>query len=70
MERKLLKHVAAWGFALWLFGYILGIVFFPFVPVDSLGWYITPFGVIALLGVLLKEVEVKTLKEYFLIGIV
>lgn len=46
-----------WGFALWLFGYILGIVFFPLVPTSMIGWVITPFGILATLWVLFKKIK-------------
>ncbi len=57
-----------WGVALWLFGYILGILLFGFVPKDLLGWVITPFGIGASLWVLFTRVKSKELSYYFILG--
>ena len=50
-------NTVLWGFILWLFGYILGFVFFALVPKDVLGWYIMPFGVAITLWVLFKKIK-------------
>ena len=38
-QRKLFLNTLGWGFALWLFGYVLGMLFFAFVPKEFIGWY-------------------------------
>ncbi len=55
MDRKFLVESFGWGFALWLFGYVLGFVFFFLVPPAMLGWAIMPFGTALALFVLFKK---------------
>lgn len=55
-----MRAVLGWGFLLWLFGYILGIILFMFVPQSLLGWVIMPFGIIFTVWVLLKKVKPKS----------
>lgn len=57
-----------WGFILWLFGYVLGIALFAFVPKDAIGWYIMPFGIIVTLLVLFKKIKMVSLGQYFIVG--
>lgn len=70
MSKHFLKDAFLWGFILWLIGYILGIVLFPFVPPDYLGWVITPIGTLLTLWVLFKKVKASSLNYYLGIGIV
>ena len=58
-----------WGFLLWLFGYILGFIFFAFVPKDSIGFFVMPFGIAATLLVLFKVIERKKFQCYVTLGI-
>lgn len=58
-----------WGFGLWLFGYVLGFLFFSLVPVSIIGWVIMPFGIAATLLVLLKKVRGDSWKYYFLVAL-
>jgi hypothetical protein len=51
---RLLTFAAGWGVGLWLIGYVLGIVLFPFVPVPLIGWIIMPIGAPITIWVLLK----------------
>jgi hypothetical protein len=67
--KKTFLNTISWGFLLWLFGYILGFIFFAFVPKDLIGWYITPFGVVATLWVLFKKIHRKSMTCYFGIAI-
>lgn len=69
MNRKFLKDFLGWGVGLWLFGYILGFVFFMFVPKDFLGWAIMPFGVAATLWVLFKKIKGDSIQYYLMLGI-
>jgi len=66
---KVFLNTISWGFALWLFGYILGFVFFAFVPKDLLGWTIMPFGAAVTLWVLFKKIARKEFKCYIGLGI-
>ena len=54
---KILLNTIFWGFVLWLFGYILGFVFFAFVPKEMIGWFVMPLGIVATLFVLLKWIK-------------
>lgn len=62
-------NMFGWGFGLWLFGYVLGIILFAVVPPELLGWVITPFGVAATLWVLLKKVKLSSLSQYVLMSV-
>lgn len=64
MNKQLLKDSLGWGFALWLIGYILGFVFFAFVPKNMLGWVIMPIGTIITLWVLFKKIKGDSFKYY------
>lgn len=67
---KIFLNTVFWGFALWLFGYILGFVFFAFVPKDLLGWYIMPFGILATLWILFKKIKRDSFTCYIGLGII
>jgi hypothetical protein len=69
-KNKIFLNTVFWGFALWLFGYILGFVFFALVPKDVLGWYILPLGVVAILWVLLKKIKREEFMCYFGLGLI
>ena len=69
-KRKIFLNTIFWGFILWLFGYALGFIFFVFVPKDSIGWYILPFGIIATLWVLLKKIKREKLGCYVGLGLI
>lgn len=69
MSKQLLINMFGWGFGLWLFGYVLGIILFAVVPPEMLGWVITPFGVAATLWVLFKKVKLSLLSQYALMSV-
>lgn len=56
-KKQIFLNTLGWGFALWLFGYILGFIFFALVPPAEIGWYIMPLGVLATLWVLWKKIH-------------
>ena len=68
-KKQLLLNTILWGLVLWIFGYILGFIFFAFVPKDLLGWVIMPFGIVATLWVLFKKIERKDFKYYISLGV-
>jgi hypothetical protein len=68
-KKKILLNTLSWGFLLWLFGYVLGFVFFAFVPKDAIGWFILPFGVAATLWVLFKKIERESFGCYIGLGV-
>jgi hypothetical protein len=67
---KILKNSLFWGLILWLFGYVLGIAFYGFVPMEMLGWAIMPFGIIFTLWVLFKRIERDEFGCYFGLGLI
>jgi hypothetical protein len=68
-KKKIFLNTLVWGSLLWLFGYVLGIVFFAFVPKEMIGWYILPFGTIATLWVLFKKIERESFGRYVGLGV-
>lgn len=70
MSKQFLKESFGLGFVLWLIGYILGILLFPFVPSSMIGWVIMPLGILIMLWVLVKKVKRDTLKEYFKLALI
>ena len=69
MKRHALLDLFGWGFALWLFGYLLGFVFYAFVPPAQIGWYVMPLGIAATCLVLWKFVAFDTLTDGVWLGI-
>lgn len=69
MGRQLLKDALGWGFALWLFGYVLGILLFAVVPASLIGWIILPAGVAVTLWVLFRRVSATTARDYLTIAV-
>jgi len=59
-----------WGFILWLIGYVLGMVFFPLVPLWAIGWVIMPIGTIITLWVLFKRIKPTSLSYYLMLAVV
>ncbi len=69
-KRKILANTVFWGLLLWLFGYILGFVFFAFVPKEYIGWAIMPFGIAATLWVLFKRIKRESFTCYIGLGVI
>ncbi len=67
---KIFLNTVFWGFILWLFGYVLGFVFFALVPKEFLGWYIMPLGVAFTLWVLIKKIKREKFMCYIGLGII
>lgn len=70
MNKQFFKDTLGWGFVLWLIGYVLGMIFFAFVPAALIGWVIMPIGIIVTLWVLLKKVKGTSLGYYFSLAVV
>lgn len=70
MNKQFIKDAFGWGFLLWLFGYLLGFLFFAFVPTDLLGWAIMPFGIAMTLFVLYKKVKGDSFQYFLLLAVV
>lgn len=64
------KEAVGWGFGLWLIGYLMGFVFFFFIPIHLIGWVITPIATVVTVWVLLKKIHGSSVGYYFNIGIV
>ncbi len=69
-KKKTILNTLLWGFLLWLFGYILGIIFFAFIPENLLGWVIAPFGWLVTILILFKKVKRDSLGCYLVVGII
>lgn len=70
MSKQFLKDAFIWGFALWLIGYVLGIVLFVVVPAVLIGWIIMPIGIVITLWVLLKKVKADSFPYYLFLAVV
>lgn len=70
LREQLLINTLLWGTILWLFGYVLGIIFYAFVPKSAIGWYILPFALLATLWVLYKKIDRDSLGSYLWVGLV
>ena len=70
MAKHFYKDALGWGALLWLVGYILGFVFFAFVPASLIGWVIMPIGIVITLWVLIKKIRATSLGYYVGVGIV
>jgi len=67
---KIFLNTLFWGFVLWLFGYLLGIIFFVFVPKETIGWYITPLAILVTLWVLFKKIKRESFVCYIGLGVI
>jgi len=70
MTKKFLKDSLGWGFALWLIGYVLGIILFAIVPPSMIGWVIMPIGLIIMLWVLFKKVGGDSFQYYVMLAVI
>jgi hypothetical protein len=70
MNKSLLREGVMWGALLWLFGYALSFVFYPFVPVAWLGLAVGPFALVVTIWVAFKKVNGPSLSHYALVGVI
>lgn len=70
MNKQLMKDGIGWGAALWLIGYLFGIVLFMAVPQAILGWVIMPIGIAITLWVLLKKVKATSFMYYVSLAVI
>lgn len=68
--RQLLADTLGWGFALWLFGYVLGFLLYAVVPVAAIGWVITPVATLVTVWVVLRKIPGRSLARYLLVALV
>lgn len=69
IDKQFYKDVFGWGFLLWLFGYLLGVILFFIVPQSMVGWIITPIATVVTLWVLIKKIQCISVSCYLLIAI-
>lgn len=69
-QAKILLNTLYWGILLWLFGYVLGFIFFALVPKDQIGFYILPLGTAVTLWVLFKKIRRESFFCYIGLGVV
>lgn len=70
MTKKLLIDGLGWGVGLWVFGYVLGFIFFALVPVAYIGWFITPIATAVTVYVIWYYLRGSSLWYYFGVGVV
>ncbi len=70
MNRRFAKELLGWGVALWLVGYVLGIVLIGVVGTSLVGWLILPIGVAITCWVLVSKVRSDGIARYALLGVV
>ncbi len=68
--KKEFSKIVWLGFLLWLMGYILGIILFPFVSIEKIGWIIMPIGIVVTLWVLFKKLSNLSMKSYYMTSVV
>jgi len=69
VSKQLIFDSLGWGLALWLFGYILGILAFFFVPPALIGWIVMPVGIVVTLLILYKFVRSRRLFHYLIVAL-
>ncbi len=67
-SRSLLRDALGWGFALWLFGYLAGVLLFFVVPTAYIGIVLTPAAVLLTVWVLLRRVRAGELARDLVIA--
>jgi len=64
VNKQFARDALGWGIALWVIGYVLGLVFFFVLPPSLIGWAILPVGVTITLWVLLKKVKGEAFRYF------
>ena len=67
---RFVVDAVGWGFALWLFGYVLGVLLFAIVPMAWIGWIIFPIGTIVTIWLLLRRVHGNSFVYFLGVGLV
>ncbi|MEI7925481.1 MAG: hypothetical protein WCI61_04760 [Chloroflexota bacterium] len=68
--RSLLRDALGWGFALWLFGYLAGVLLFFVVPAAYIGIVLTPVAALLTVWVLLRRVQAGEAARDIVIAVV
>jgi len=69
MCRFVLRDILGWGVSLWIFGYVLGLALYGFVPSALIGWYIMPLGIAATCLVLWRWIRLSSWTDALLLGL-
>ena len=69
-KMKIMLNTLFWGFIIWFFGYILGFVFYAFVPKNLIGWFVMPLGLVFTLCVLFKKIKREEFMCYIGLGVI
>jgi hypothetical protein len=69
-KMKIMLNTLFWGFIIWFFGYILGFVFYAFVPKNLIGWFVMPLGLVFTLWVLFKKIKREEFMCYIGLGVI
>jgi hypothetical protein len=69
MNNFITRDVLGWGLLQWFAGYLLGFVFYAFVPPALIGWFVMPLAAGLSCLVLWKWVRVDSLDKSFFLGI-
>lgn len=70
MSTHFFRPTLIWGFLLWLCGYLLGMVLFFLVPVELLGWIISPIGIVLTSWVVWTKIKFDRWFDYVVLGLV
>jgi hypothetical protein len=70
MNSSIYRVGLGWGSALWFAGYLLGFLFYFFVPPALIGWLVTPIGVALTLWVLFRKTMPMPFSRYLLVGFI
>jgi hypothetical protein len=69
MNNFVKRDLLSWGLLLWVAGYLLGFIFYAFVPAPFIGWGVMPLGMGLTCLVLWKRVRVDSIRDSLLLGI-
>lgn len=64
MNRQFARDALGWGFALWLIGYVLGVVLIGVAGPSLVGWVILPIGACLTVWVLTRKVSSGAVSRY------
>ena len=69
MNRFITRDLLGLGLLQWFAGYVLGFVFYAFVPAELIGWFVMPLAVGLTCLVLWKWVRVDSMRDALLLGL-
>lgn len=69
MTTFITRDMLGWGLLQWFAGYLLGFVFYAFVPPALIGWFVMPLAAGLTCLVLWKWVRVDSTRDALLLGL-